>query len=192
MDLPRGFSIREGGSRILNPFDEHKLATLGRALRLPAGSRFVDLACGRGEMLCTWARDLGYTGLGGHAQTLDDFAELTSLLDHFADLDYELVEVVMADEHSWDRYAASRWLAIRRWLEANPDDELHGELRTELEASPRQHLLHQRSHLGWGVFVLMRRRQPFRTTAASRWTGERSPGRRAGSAASPNRASSTR
>ncbi|MBP2364816.1 SAM-dependent methyltransferase [Pseudonocardia parietis] len=254
MDLPRSFSIREGGSRILNPFDEHKLATLGRALRLPAGSRILDLACGKGEMLCTWARDLGYTGLGVdvsssfiadadtrarelgvesrvgfrhddaagfvhdpeadvascmgaswigggptwrdsvtgtlallqrsvrpggllllgepfwklrpqseealaacHAQTLDDFAELPSLLDHFADLDYDLVEVVMADEHSWDRYAASQWLAIRRWLDANPDDELHGELRTELDASPRQHLLHQRSHLGWGVFVLMRR-----------------------------------
>lgn len=255
MDLPRSFTIRESGSRIINPFDEHKLHTLGEALRLSRGASILDLACGKGEMLCTWARDFGYTGsgvdvssafiadadararelgveqqvafrhddaaafvldssvdvascvgaswIGGgpgwqdavtgtlallersvrhggvlllgepywklrpqsqealaacHANSPDSFAKLPHLLDHFASLGYDVVEVVMADEDSWDRYAASQWLSIRRWLDAHPDDDLYDEFRTELDPSPRKHLLYQRSHLGWGVFVLMRRR----------------------------------
>src|SRR5262252_6830671 len=64
VDIPRHFVIRERNHRIHNPFDEAKLATLGRALRLPAGTRVLDLCCGSGEMLCTWARDLGMSGVG--------------------------------------------------------------------------------------------------------------------------------
>lgn len=26
--------------------------------------------------------------------------------------------------NTWDRYDAAKWFAMRRWLEANPDDEL--------------------------------------------------------------------
>ncbi len=54
-DLPRHFVIRESGHRIHNPFTSEKLATLGQALRLSPGTRALDLACGSGEMLCTWA-----------------------------------------------------------------------------------------------------------------------------------------
>ena len=38
--------------------------------------------------------------------------------------------MVLADD--WDRYAATQWLNIRRWLDANPGDELYGEMRAEL------------------------------------------------------------
>jgi cyclopropane fatty-acyl-phospholipid synthase-like methyltransferase len=69
MDLPRSFIIRESGSRILDPLDDAKLAALGRALRLPRGTRVLDLACGKGEMLCTWARDLGFEGVGVDVST---------------------------------------------------------------------------------------------------------------------------
>ncbi|MGI5128685.1 SAM-dependent methyltransferase [Pseudonocardia sp. CA-107938] len=44
--------------------------TLGAALRLPAGTTVLDLACGSGEMLCTWARDLGYRGTGVDLSTV--------------------------------------------------------------------------------------------------------------------------
>lgn len=65
MDLPRIFTIRESNHRIHNPPAADKFATLGASLRLPAGTRVLDLAGGSGEMLCTWARDLGFTGTGG-------------------------------------------------------------------------------------------------------------------------------
>lgn len=63
-DLPRRFTIREGSHRILNPYTSEKLATLGDALRLRHGMRLLDLASGKGELLCTWARDYGVAGTG--------------------------------------------------------------------------------------------------------------------------------
>ena len=64
MDIPRIFNITESAHRIHNPFTPEKFATLGAALRLEAGSRVLDLGSGSGEMLCTWARDLGVVGTG--------------------------------------------------------------------------------------------------------------------------------
>lgn len=64
MDIPRIFNISESAHRIHNPFTPEKIATLGAALRLEAGARVLDLGSGSGEMLCTWARDYGITGLG--------------------------------------------------------------------------------------------------------------------------------
>ena len=60
----RRFNIRESGIRFHNPFDDAKLRILGEALRLRPGTRLLDLACGSGEMLCTWARDHQITGTG--------------------------------------------------------------------------------------------------------------------------------
>ena len=69
MDTPtpaflRPFEIREAAHRIHDPLSEEKLAVLGRALRLEPGDRLLDLACGSGEMLCTWARDHDVSGTG--------------------------------------------------------------------------------------------------------------------------------
>jgi SAM-dependent methyltransferase len=248
VDLPRSFSIRESSHRIHNPFTEEKLATLGRALRITPGTGMLDLACGSGEMLCTWARDhgvagtgvdissdflakarsraealgvadrarfvhgdaagyvasqpvevaacIGATWVGGgvagtvellrrslspggtvlvgepywrldppdqatveacHATNKDDFLPLPGLLESFGRLGYDVVEMVLADQDSWDRYVAPQWLNIRRWLDANPDDELAGELRAELASGAVRHVRYQREYLGWGVFALMER-----------------------------------
>ncbi|MBB4268054.1 methyltransferase domain-containing protein [Roseospira visakhapatnamensis] len=64
MDVPRIFNITESAHRIHNPFTPEKFATLGEALRLEPGARVLDLGSGSGEMLCTWARDFGITGIG--------------------------------------------------------------------------------------------------------------------------------
>jgi SAM-dependent methyltransferase len=64
MDIPRIFNITESAHRIHDPFTPEKLATLGAALRLEAGTRVLDLGSGSGEMLCTWARDYGIIGIG--------------------------------------------------------------------------------------------------------------------------------
>lgn len=70
MDLPRSFTIRESSHRIHNPFTSDKLATLGHTLNPPAGTRMLDLACGTGEMLSTWARDHHLTGTGVDISTV--------------------------------------------------------------------------------------------------------------------------
>ncbi|MEV4052029.1 methyltransferase domain-containing protein [Amycolatopsis sp. NPDC049688] len=248
MDLPRSFTIRESSHRIHNPLTSRKLADLGEALNPPPGTRMLDLACGSGELLCTWARDhhitgtgvdistvflakararaaelkvteqvafihgdasghvahdpvdigscLGATWIGGgvagtvdllrrslrpggimligepywrrdppdqatveacHATSEADFRGLPELLEQFGELGCDVVEMVLADQDSWDRYAAAQWLNTRRWLDANPDDELAGGMRAELTAAPARHARYQREYLGWGVFALMDR-----------------------------------
>ena len=248
MDLPRPFTIRESSHRIHNPFTSAKLALLGRALSPAAGTAVLDLACGTGELLCTWARDHLVTGTGVdistvfidrararaeelgvaervgfvhgdasgyvasepvgiascvgatwigdgvpgtvgllrrsladggmmligepywrreppdqatvegcHATSRDEWLPLAELVESFGELGCDVVEMVLADQDSWDRYAAAQWLNIRRWLDANPDDELAGQMRAELDSARARHVRYRREYLGWGVFALMNR-----------------------------------
>jgi SAM-dependent methyltransferase len=248
MDIPRPFVIRESEHRIHDPFGPEKLATLGRALRMRPGTTILDLACGSGEMLCTWARDhdvagvgvdlskdftaaamqrsielgvsdhvmfvhgdaaaytpdysvdvascLGATWIGNgplgtldllerhlnpggmaligepfwirepeseeavrgsHAENRDDFRSLPDLVEALGAHGWDVVEMVLADRDDWDRYVAAQWLTTRRWLDANPDDELHDEMRAELDRAPYEHVRYTREYLGWGVFALIRR-----------------------------------
>ncbi|WP_232236223.1 cyclopropane-fatty-acyl-phospholipid synthase family protein [Nocardia sp. BMG51109] len=208
----------------------------------------LDLASGSGEMLCTWARDLGCTGTGvdistvftaqararafelgvadraefvhddasgyvadapvdlaacvgatwigdGVAGTVEllgrslrpgglmligepywrrtppdretaracdttslaDFLPLPELIEQFGTLGYDVVEMVLADQDSWDRYAAAQWLTMRRWLDRNPDDEQTPEVRAELTTEPARYARYTREYLGWGVFALIQR-----------------------------------
>jgi SAM-dependent methyltransferase len=248
LDIPRQFTIRERSHRIHNPLTSEKLATLGQALRLAPGTRVLDLACGSGELLCTWARDhrvtgtgvdlspvflagararaaeLGVDGLVGfvhadasgyvaaepagvaacigatwigdgvpgtvellrrslapggiiligepywrrdppdqataeacHGRGRDGWLSLPGLVERFGEIGCDLVEMVLADPGSWDRYVAPQWMNTRLWLDENPGDELAGELREELHTAPLQYVTYRREYLGWGVFALMNR-----------------------------------
>ncbi len=248
LDIPRIFNVAESAHRIHNPFTPEKLATLGAALRLEAGTRVLDLGSGSGEMLCTWARDYGITGVGidlsqlfsqqakrraeelgvadrvefihgdaagyvadeevgvaacigatwigggvagtiellaksvrpeglilvgepywlrvpptedvaraCHAASVSDYLVLPELIASFGDLDYDVVEMVLADQEGWDRYEAAKWLTMRRWLETNPHDDLANEVRAQLTLEPRRYTAYTREYLGWGVFALMGR-----------------------------------
>jgi len=248
LDIPRIFNVTESAHRIHNPFTPEKLATLGAALRLEAGTRVLDLGSGSGEMLCTWASDFGITGVGidmsqlfseqakrravelgvadrvefihgdasGYiaeekvgvaaclgatwigggvvgtiellarslrpdgiiligepywlqlpptedvargclAGSIADFLTLPELIASFGDLNYDLVEMVLADPEGFDRYEAAKWLTMRRWLEANPDDDFAKEVRAQLTCEPRRYVAYTREYLGWGVFALMAR-----------------------------------
>jgi SAM-dependent methyltransferase len=237
--------IAEASHRILNPFTDEKLMQVGRIIGPGADTRILDLACGKGELLCRWAETFGISGVGidlsevflaaararaeelgvservgfelgdaaafelgasspydvvscvgatwigggltgtidlmrpavathglllvgepywvdpppaeayeAMSMTPDDFASLEGTLDRFESAGVELVEMVLADGGSWDRYAASQWWTVDRWLRANPDDDRADAMRMFLRESRRSHLAYQRRYLGWGVFVL--------------------------------------
>lgn len=92
-----------------------------------------------------------------NASAIADFLPLPDLIEQLQGLGYDVVEMVLADQDSWDRYAAAQWLTMRRWLDRNPDDELAPEVREELTSEPARYARATREHLGWGVFALMAR-----------------------------------
>ena len=64
VDIFRYHAISESAHRVLNPLSAAKLDVLGRICRLGSGPRQLDLACGKGEMLCRYAAEHGITGVG--------------------------------------------------------------------------------------------------------------------------------
>jgi len=87
--------------------------------------------------------------------SISDYLMLPELLASFGRLGYDVVEMVTADQDDWDRYEAAKWLTMRRWLEANPDDELAEDVRARLASEPERYAAYTREFLGWGVFALM-------------------------------------
>ena len=91
------------------------------------------------------------------ANSISDFLMLPELLASFGHLGYDVVEMVLADQDSWDRYEAAKWLTMRRWLEDNPDDEFAKDVRGILTSEPKRYATYTREYLGWGVFAVMTR-----------------------------------
>jgi SAM-dependent methyltransferase len=94
---------------------------------------------------------------GCSVNSISDFLMLPELLASFGDLGYDVVEMVLADQEGWDRYEAAKWLTMRRWLEANPNDDFAKEVRARLTLEPKRYAAYTREYLGWGVFALMAR-----------------------------------
>lgn len=85
----------------------------------------------------------------------DDFTSLVGTLERFEAAGMELLEMVLADGDSWDRYAAEQWFAISDWLRDAPADHPDApDMRAFLAHARRTHLEWNRRYLGWGVFVL--------------------------------------
>lgn len=91
------------------------------------------------------------------AGSISDFLVLPELLASFGHLGYDVVEMVLADPDSWDRYEAAKWLTMRRWLDANPNDDFAKDVRAQLTSEPERYAAYTRQYLGWGVFALMAR-----------------------------------
>lgn len=91
------------------------------------------------------------------AHSISDFLILPELLTSFGQLGYDVVEMMLADQDGWDRYEAAKWLTMRRWLDANPHDELARDVRDLLNSEPVRYAIYTREYLGWGIFALMPR-----------------------------------
>lgn len=91
------------------------------------------------------------------ANSISDFLTLPDLVASFGGLGCDVVEMVLADQEGWDRYEAAKWLTMRRWLAANPGDDLAAEVRELLTSEPGRYVTYTREYLGWGVFALMMR-----------------------------------
>jgi len=99
----------------------------------------------------------GEVARGCLANSISDFLILPELLASFSDLGYDVVEMILANQDDWDRYEAAKWLTMRRWLAANPDDEFAKDVRAQLTSEPVRYAAYTREYLGWGVFALMQR-----------------------------------
>jgi SAM-dependent methyltransferase len=95
--------------------------------------------------------DAAARAVGGGNRTT--FASLDGTRERIESAGLELIEMVLADQHGWDRYAASQWHTVTDWLRANPDSADADKLRQWIAEGQRNHLLYQRRYLGWGVFV---------------------------------------
>ncbi|MEJ5170110.1 MAG: methyltransferase domain-containing protein [Fimbriimonadales bacterium] len=86
-----------------------------------------------------------------------DFLTLPELLQSLMDLGCDVVGMVLASPDDWDRYEARKWIALRRWLDANPSDAMAEEVRGLLRTEPLRLARFTRRLLGWGIFALMPR-----------------------------------
>jgi SAM-dependent methyltransferase len=94
---------------------------------------------------------------GCDASAISEFLTLPGLLASFRQLGCDVVEMILADQDGWDRYEAAKWLTMRRWLEANLEDEFAKDVRAKLTSEPERYAAYTREYLGWGVFALMLR-----------------------------------
>ena len=91
-----------------------------------------------------------------HARDRDEWSTLPELVSTLRNHGLDLVQMVLAAPDDWDAYHGLQWLNLRRWLDANPGDELSIQMRADLDRAAADHLI-AREQLGWGVFALMPR-----------------------------------
>lgn len=239
VDVHRYHQISESTHRVMNPLAPEKLLLVGEICEFGGPGRILDLACGKGELLCQFTKrsratgvgvdifapllaeararavelgvadrvefieadaaiplDIGQFGVvsclgatwvgGGLGGTLEimrsyaerqawllvgevywarppaadlatryaqSFTDLAGILDVFAEAGAELVEMVLASDDDWDRYAASQWLNVANWLRDNPGHPEAPDVRAERDGSRRRYLTDERGTLSWGVFI---------------------------------------
>ena len=64
VDVHRYHEISEADHPILNPLADADVLRIGEICELDPGQRHLDLASGKGEMLCQYALRFGTTGVG--------------------------------------------------------------------------------------------------------------------------------
>jgi SAM-dependent methyltransferase len=64
MDMWKYYGITHTDHTVMNPMSVGKIRELVKLLRLPAGGRVLDVACGKAEFLCLVAEEYSVTGTG--------------------------------------------------------------------------------------------------------------------------------
>ena len=82
------------------------------------------------------------------------FTSLVGTEQRIASAGLELVELVLANQDSWDRYAAAQWLTVSDWLRTHSASPEAADIRQLHVRYRREYLAYTRRFLGWGVFVL--------------------------------------
>ncbi|MFI5907769.1 methyltransferase domain-containing protein [Dactylosporangium sp. NPDC051541] len=100
-----------------------------------------------------WADDTPDAAYEALHTTRDVFTTLGGTLERLESAGLELLEMVLADGDSWDRYVAPQWWTVSDWLRAHPDSPDAPAMREYLRDARRTHMQYQRRYLGWGVFV---------------------------------------
>ena len=59
-----------------------------------------------------------------HAHDCEEWSTLPELVSSLLGHGLDLAQMVLASPHDWDAYHGLQWLNLRRWLDANPGDEL--------------------------------------------------------------------
>lgn len=83
----------------------------------------------------------------------NEYTTLVGTLERIESTGMELVEMVLANQDSWDRYVAAHWLTVDTWLRENPNDPDAKALRSWITGDKHRYLEFERDCLGWGVFV---------------------------------------
>ncbi len=84
----------------------------------------------------------------------DDFTTLNGMLSRFEQAGVELVEMVLANQDSWDRYEATHWMTWSNWLRDNPHDPDANTIEESMKKNRWAYLQYGRRYFGWGVFVV--------------------------------------
>lgn len=95
--------------------------------------------------------DEAYDALGVRR---DDYCSLANMLTRCKAAEVELVEMVLANQDTWDRYEAQQWLTVSDFLRDNPGHPDAPDLRQWNQHNKQVYLEYGRRYLGWGVFVL--------------------------------------
>jgi SAM-dependent methyltransferase len=83
----------------------------------------------------------------------EDFVPLRETVARAESAGVEVVSLIDSSLDDWDQYETLHWLALDKWLAANPDDPQADEFRAQGRRYRDRYLRWERDLLGWAIFV---------------------------------------
>jgi hypothetical protein len=83
----------------------------------------------------------------------EDWLPLPETVERVESTGARVVSLIASSEEDWDRYESLHWLALDRWLAANPGQPQAEEFRARGAADRDRYLRWERAVMGWAIFV---------------------------------------